>query len=121
MPWRRGRTIPASCADLDLEAAGRELIRVSGDVGAAAQALGVPAHDLGLLTWAVPELIDAALEAQERALDEAEALLIEAMESDDMQRRIRAAGLFFAGHSGRASARVWAGRFSRAQSSGGAG
>ena len=28
MPWRkRGRTIPASCADLDLEAAGRELIR----------------------------------------------------------------------------------------------
>ena len=95
MPWRRRRrTIPASCAELDLEAAGRELIRVRGDVSAAARALGVPAHDLRLLTWAVPELIDAALEAQERALDEAEALLFEAMEFGDMQRRIRAAGLF---------------------------
>ena len=94
-PWRkRGRTIPASCADLDLEAAGRELIRVSGNVSAAAKALGVPAHDLRLLTWAVPELIDAALEAEERVLDEAEALLFEAMECDDARRRIRAAGLF---------------------------
>jgi hypothetical protein len=67
MPWRkRGRTIPASCADLDLEAAGRELIRASGNVSAAARALGVPVRDLRLLTFTVPELIDAALEAEER-------------------------------------------------------
>jgi hypothetical protein len=54
----------------------------------------VPTHDLRLLTYAVPELIDAALEAAERVLDEAEALLLEAMRAGDMRRRIRAAGLF---------------------------
>ena len=95
MPWRkRGRTIPASCADLDLKAAGRELIRTGGNVSAAAMALGVPALDLRLLTYAVPELIDAALEAEERVLDEAQALLREAMRAGDMRRRIRAAGFF---------------------------
>jgi hypothetical protein len=95
MPWRkRGRTIPESCADLDLEAAGRELIRTGGNVSAAATALGVPVLDLRLLTYAVPELIDAALEAEEQALDQAEALLREAMRGGDMRWRIRAAGLF---------------------------
>ena len=95
MPWRkRGRTIPESCADLDLEAAGRELIRTGGNVSAAAMALGVPALDLRLLTFAVPELIDAALEAEEQVLDAAEALLREAMMGGDMRWRIRAAGLF---------------------------
>ena len=63
MPWRkRGRTIPASCADLDLEVVGRALISAGGNVSAAARALNVPAHDLRLLTFAVPELIDAALD-----------------------------------------------------------
>jgi hypothetical protein len=95
MPWRkRGRTIPATCADLDLEAAGRALIRASGNVSAAAKALKVPARDLRLLTFAVPELIDAALEAEEQVLDEAQALLFEALRGGDMRRRIRAAGLF---------------------------
>jgi hypothetical protein len=95
MPWRkRGRTIPATCADLDLEAAGRALIRASGNVSAAAKALKVPARDLRLLTFAVPELIDAALEAEEQVLEEAEALLFEALRGKDMRRRIRAAGLF---------------------------
>ena len=95
MPWRkRGRTIPQSCADLDLEAAGRELIRTGGNVSAAARALGVPKPDLRLLVYARPELMDAALEAEERALDEAEALLLEAMSVGDMRQRIRAAGLF---------------------------
>jgi hypothetical protein len=64
MPWRkRGRTIPASCADLDLEAAGRELTRTSGNVSKTAKTFGVPVRDLRLLTYAQPELIDAALEA----------------------------------------------------------
>ena len=77
MPWRkRGRTIPASCADLDLEAAGRALISAGGNVSAAAKALNVPAHDLRLLTFAFPELIDAALEVEERALDEALAAVV---------------------------------------------
>ena len=95
MPWRkRGRTIPESCADLDLEAAGRELIRAGGNVSAAAKALDVPTRDLRLLTYAVPELIDAALEAEEEVVDEAQALLFKAMRGGDMRRRIRAAGLF---------------------------
>ena len=108
MPWRkRGRTIPASCAELDLEAAGRELIRVRGDVSAAARALGVPAHDLRLLTWAVPELIDAALEAQGAALDEAQAQLIEAMEFWRCAAADQGGGPFSARHCGGASAWVW--------------
>ena len=95
MPLRkRGRTIPASCADLDLEAAGRELIRTGGNVSAAAKALGVPALDLRLLTYAAPELIDAALEAEERVLDEAQAVVREAMRVGDMRRRVMAAGFF---------------------------
>ena len=95
MPLRkRGRKIPASCADLDLEAAGRELIRASGNVSAAAKALGVPTRDLRLLTYAVPELMDAALEAEEQRIEEAQALLFAALRGGDMRRRIRAAGLF---------------------------
>jgi hypothetical protein len=91
---KRGRTIPESCADLDLEAAGRELIRMSGNVSATAKALKVPVRDLRLLTYAVPELIDAALEAEEQVIEEAQALLFKALRGGDMRRRIRAAGLF---------------------------
>ena len=87
MPWRkRGRTIPDSCADLDLEAAGRELIRASGNVSVAAKALKVPTRDLRLLTYAQPELIDAALEAEERRW--AQAVVFKALRGGDMRRRI---------------------------------
>ena len=60
----------------------------------AAKALNVPTRDLRLLTYAVPELIDAALEVEEEMVDEAQALLFKAMRVGDMRRRIRAAGLF---------------------------
>ena len=60
----------------------------------AAKALGVPARDLRLLVYARPELLDAALEAEEQALEEAQALLFKAIRGGDMRRRIRAAGLF---------------------------
>jgi hypothetical protein len=95
MPWRkRGRTIPASCADLDLEGVGRELTSKRGNVSKTAKTLGVPTRDLRLLTYAVPELIDAALEVEEAMVDEAQALLFAAMRGGDMRRRIRAAGFF---------------------------
>jgi hypothetical protein len=107
-PWGKGyQTIPASCAELDLEAAGRALIDAGGDVGAAAGELGVPAHDFRLLTYAAPELIDAVLEAKERELDAAEAVLLEAMTAGDVRLRIRAASLYLrakAPRSGRARA-----------------
>jgi hypothetical protein len=95
MPLRkRGRRILESCADLDLEAAGRELIRTGGNVSAAARALGVPTPDLRRLVYARPELLDAALEAEARVIDEAEALLLEAIRGGDTRLRIRAASLF---------------------------
>ena len=59
-----------------------------------AKTFGVPTRDLRLLTYAVPELIDAALEAEEQVIEEAQALLFRAMRGGDMRRRIRAAGLF---------------------------
>jgi Bacterial regulatory protein, Fis family len=88
------KPIPESCADLDLEAVGLELIRTSGNVSAAARALGVPRRDLRLLTDAVPELMDAALEATERALDEAEAMVLEAVRAPDKRRAIKAASFY---------------------------
>jgi hypothetical protein len=95
MLWRkRGRTIPESCADLDLEAAAGELIRTGGAVSAAARALGIPTPDLRRLVYARPELLDAALEAEERTLDAAETVMLAAIRTGDMRRRIRAAGLF---------------------------
>jgi hypothetical protein len=63
-------------------------------VSKTAKTLGVPTRDLRRLTFAVPELIDAALEVEEEMVEEAEALLFAAMRAGDMRRRIRAAGLF---------------------------
>jgi hypothetical protein len=63
-------------------------------VSAAAKALGVPTCDLRLLVYAQPELLDAALEAEERVIDEAEALLLKAVRVGDLSQRIRAAALF---------------------------
>jgi hypothetical protein len=86
------KPIPESCAHLDLEAVELELIRAGASVKKAAEALGVPRHDLRLLTLAHPRLMDAALEAEELALDEAEAIVRDTLRGDDMRKRIRAAG-----------------------------
>ena len=63
-----------SCADLDLEAAGRELIRAGGNVSAAAKRAWRADAGSPSSRYARPELLDAALEAEERVVDEAEAL-----------------------------------------------
>jgi hypothetical protein len=63
-------------------------------VSAAAKRLGVPVHDLRLLTRARPKLMEAAFEAVERSLDEAEAIVSEAMRNGDARQRIAAAGYF---------------------------
>jgi hypothetical protein len=76
------------------EVAGRELTRSGGNVSAVARVLGVPTQDLRLLVYARPELLDVALEAEARVIDEAEALLLEAIRGDDIRLRIRAASLF---------------------------
>jgi hypothetical protein len=91
---RRGQTIPESCADLDLDAAVRELIGAGGNVSAAARALGVHVRDLRLLIYARPELLDAALEAEAVAIEQAQAVLLKTMRGADTRLRIRAADLF---------------------------
>jgi hypothetical protein len=90
----RSRTIPEDCADLDLDAVGEALTRAGGGVCAAAKALSIAPPALRRLIYARPELLDAALEAEERALGEAEAVVVAAIRAGDMSRRIRAAGLF---------------------------
>lgn len=83
--------LPASCAKLDLKKAARALKAHDGNISAAAKRLRVPAHDLRLLAQACPELVGAALEAEERRLDEAEAELMACLKSPDTATRLEAA------------------------------
>jgi hypothetical protein len=86
------RKIPESCRSVDLDAAGRELIRAGGVVSRAATALGVDRRDFRQLVYAHPELLDAALEAEALALDEAWEVVLAAMRTGNMRRRSKAAG-----------------------------
>jgi hypothetical protein len=83
--------VPPSCRSLDLNKAAKELISRQGNITAAAKALGVPAPDLRLLTRAQPRLIEAAFEAEEQALDRAEAEIRNALNSADKARALSAA------------------------------
>ena len=84
--------IPASCKHLDIVRARRMLLKKHGNISATAKKLGVPVHDLRLMALAVPALSNAALEAEEQALDEAEAVIRRALKDNDAARRIAAAG-----------------------------
>jgi hypothetical protein len=86
------KPIPTTCAHLDLAEVERELIRRDCNVSATAKALAVPVQDLRLLTLARPRLMEAAFEAVERSLDEAEAIAREAARNGDARQRIAAAG-----------------------------
>jgi hypothetical protein len=83
--------IPPSCAHLDPNRVIRELKRADGNVSAAARKLKTPIHDLRQMTRAWPELMAAALEAAERAMDVAEAAIYEGLRSPDKGRRLAAA------------------------------
>jgi hypothetical protein len=89
---KKARTIPASCVDLELEAARRELIRTGSNVSAAPRSLGLPTRDLRVFLYAKPELLDAALEAEELALDEALEVVLATMRTWNMRRRVKAEG-----------------------------
>ena len=86
------RKVPASCAGLDLEKAAAALLKARGSATIAAWALGVPAPDFRMMTRAIPRMIEAALEAEEQALDEADGVVRRALKSSDMGRRLEAAG-----------------------------
>jgi hypothetical protein len=54
----------------------------------------VATEDLRRLLWATPSLTDAVHEQFERALDQAVQVMLDEMGSEDLRRRIKAAGLF---------------------------
>ena len=67
------------------------LIKAEGSVPKAARALGMKPSELRTLIKAEPQLLDAALEASELALDEAEAELLHAMRTGPLADRLQAA------------------------------
>ena len=81
------KRIPESVAHLDVEIVAAALIRHDANVRNAARALGVPSGDLRKLVLVDQRLADAALEAVELRLDDAEANLSEALHCDDPRRR----------------------------------
>ena len=81
------KRIPESVAHLDIEIVAAALIRHDANVRNAARALDVPSGDLRKLVLVDQRLADAALEAVELRLDDAEANLSEALHCGDPRRR----------------------------------
>ncbi len=82
------KRVPESVAHLDVEIVAAALIRSDANIGNAARALGVPSGDLRKLVLIDQRLADAALEAVELRLDDAEANLHEALHCDDPRLRV---------------------------------
>jgi hypothetical protein len=83
-------TIPVSCRELDLAAVGAELVKHRCSIAGAARALNVPASDLRrLVSWG--PLAAAVSEQVEQAIDRAEAVLLEGLDSPDVMVRLKAA------------------------------
>jgi hypothetical protein len=82
--------IPFSCRELDLAAVEAELVKRRCNIAGAARAVGVPASDLRrLVSWG--PLAAAASEQVEQAIDRAEAVLLDGLESGDALVRLKAA------------------------------
>ena len=101
------KRIPESVAHLDVEIVAAALIRHDANVRNAARALGVPSGDLRKLVLVDQRLADAALEAVELRLDDAEANLCEALHCGDPRRR-DAISMFMLRNTQRASKRGYA-------------
>src|SRR6476659_4494068 len=101
------RRIPESVAHLDIEIISAALIQNDANVRNAARALGVPSGDLRKLVLLDQRLTDAALEAVELRLDDAEANLCEALRCGDPRRR-DAVSMFMLRNTQRASKRGYA-------------
>jgi hypothetical protein len=82
--------VPISCAKLTPRRVKNAIIR-EGSMRAAAIALNVPWPDLRQLAKTWPGLLEAATEAEERALDQAEAALRQALRSESALTRLQAA------------------------------
>jgi aryl carrier-like protein len=76
---------------LDPKRARAALMRHKGSLIHAARALHIPTSQLRQAVRADPTLIAAALEAHERALDQAEDIIREGLDSDDFKTRLASA------------------------------
>ena len=101
------RRIPESVAHLDVETVAAVLIGHDANVRNAARALGVPSGDLRKLVLVDQRLADAALEAVELRLDDAEANLARRLQCGDPRRR-DAVSMFMLRNTQRASKRGYA-------------
>lgn len=75
----------------DLTAIAAALIASDGHTGKAAKALGMAPAELRRLVKTEPELVDAALEAAELAMDAAEAAFLKALRTGQLSTRLQAA------------------------------
>jgi hypothetical protein len=98
--------VPDSVKHLDADVLVEVLSRHGVNVSEAAEELGVASADLRRLLWVRPQLMDAAVEMEERRLDLAEKNIYEALTSDDSRRR-DAASMFTIRNSHRARKRGW--------------
>ena len=101
------KRIPESVAHLDIEIVAAALICNDANIRNAANALGVPSGDLRKLVLLDQRLADAALEAVELRLDDAEANLSEALRCGDPRRR-DSVSMFMLRNTQRASKRGYA-------------
>jgi hypothetical protein len=101
------KRVPESVAHLDVDVAAAALIRNDANIRNAAQELDVPSGDLRKLVLVDQRLADAALEAVELRLDDAEANLHEALRCGDPRRR-DAVSMFMLRNTQRASKRGYA-------------
>jgi hypothetical protein len=98
--------IPESCRQLDRTIVEQVLASTQANITASARILGVPTSDLRRLVVVDNALAHIALEAEERRLDRAEAILDEALSSGDARRRDAAAS-FVLRSQRRARVRGW--------------
>ena len=77
------KRVPESVAHLEIEIVAAVLVRNDANIGNAARELDVPSGDLRKLVLVDQRLADAALEAVELRLDDAEANLSEALHCGD--------------------------------------
>ena len=78
---------PSACADLDLTLVERTLSKHFGDIPASARELDVSIPDLRRLTWARPDLLEAAELECMGIVDRAMGELIRALDSPNDRRR----------------------------------
>jgi hypothetical protein len=107
MTWPvKTATIPVSCRALEYDEVVRELVAARVNISQAAKALGVPSPDLRRLMVCVPQLLDLAIEEDEKRIDKAMRNLDEMLDGEDKLSK-KEASFFVLKQSKRAAQRGW--------------